>query len=434
MAEQIVIIGGGASGLAAAVIAAEAGAAVTIIEHKDRVGKKLLMTGNGKCNLTNMSDFHGKYYSSDTRGEARIYETLARFNASDTRAFFQRLGLYTKEKRDGGVYPMGEQASTVSDVLRSACLHRGVSILTDCEVCGLKPTENGGRITYIRRIYESKESDKSKKGRAGLMREEKAGLTYDKLILATGSKAAPVTGSDGSGYALARQLGHSVTPVLPALVQLRCEGGYFKAIAGVRAQAAVTLYVNGERIVGDAGELQITDYGISGIPVFQLSRIAAEALFHKRRCTVDIDFLVQMPEEPSFDGQGHKRVEELLSGMVHKKLAALICRRHEIGTQDTVAEAGRARVLACIDELRHFMVTVSAVNSFENAQVCSGGVPLSEVSKDFASLKCPCVYLVGELLDCDGICGGYNLQWAWATGVLAGRAASCVHGGTNDYN
>ncbi|MCM1182269.1 MAG: aminoacetone oxidase family FAD-binding enzyme, partial [Roseburia sp.] len=193
MAERIVIIGGGASGLAAAVTAAGRGAAVTIIEHKDRVGKKLLVTGNGKCNLTNMSDFHGKYYSSDARGVSRIYETLERFNASDTRAFFRELGLYTKEKRDGGVYPMGEQASTVSDVLRSACMHRGVRILTDCEVRALKPTEHGGRITCGQRMN----------------------ITYDRLILATGGRAAPATGSDGSGYALARRLGHSVTPVLP---------------------------------------------------------------------------------------------------------------------------------------------------------------------------------------------------------------------------
>ncbi|MCM1184734.1 MAG: aminoacetone oxidase family FAD-binding enzyme, partial [Roseburia sp.] len=237
-----------------------------------------------------------------------------------------------------------------------------------------------------------------------------------------------------SGYALARRLGHSVTPVLPALVQLRCEGGYFKAIAGVRAQAAVTLYVDGEDVAGEDGELQLTDYGISGIPVFQLSRIAAQALSRKRRCTVSIDFLTRLSEELSLDGQAHKTVEELLSGVVHKKLAALICRRHEIGVRDTVAAVGQSRVQACIDELRHFTVTVNAVNSFENAQVCSGGVPLSEVSEDFESLKCPRVYLVGELLDCDGVCGGYNLQWAWATGILAARAAARGHGGTNDYD
>lgn len=422
MAKQIVIIGGGASGLAAAVAAAGAGAAVTVVEHKDRVGKKLLMTGNGKCNLTNMSDFHGKYYSSGKSSLARIYGTLERFNASDTRAFFQSLGLYTREKRDGGVYPMGEQASTVLDVLRSACRRRGVRFLTNCEVYRIEPAKNGGRISYTRRIYGQPET-KNKKGREPV-REEKASLTYDRLILAAGSQAAPATGADGSGYMLARQLGHSIVPVLPALVQLRCAGGYFKSIAGVRAQAAITLYVDGTRAADETGELQLTDYGISGIPVFQISRIAAVSLYHKQACTVSIDFLACLEGEPSLNGQEGKGVEEFLSGMVHKKLAALICRRHGIGAQETVAEAGAPRVLACIYELRHFEVTVSEPNSFENAQVCSGGVPLSEVSEDFASLKCPDVYLVGELLDCDGICGGYNLQWAWATGILAGEAAA----------
>lgn len=423
MTERIAIIGGGASGLAAAVAAAQAGAAVTVIEHRDRVGKKLLMTGNGKCNLTNMNDVHGKYYSSNADALSQIYRTLERFNASDTRAFFQGLGLYTREKRDGGVYPMGEQASTVLDVLRSACLHRGVCILTDCDVHKIRQTESGGRISYSRRIYEQPASQNGK-GRPTPVREEKAGLTYDKLILAAGSQAAPATGSDGSGYALARQLGHSIVPVLPALVQLRCAGGYFKSIAGVRAQAAITLYVDGTKAGAEVGELQLTDYGISGIPVFQISRIAAVARYREQACTVHIDFLAQLEGEPSLDGQGHKRVEELLSGMTHKKLAALICRRLGIGVQETVAQAGAERVLACIDALRHFEVDVSEPNSFENAQVCSGGVPLLEVSEDFASLKCPGVYLVGELLDCDGICGGYNLQWAWATGVLAGRAAA----------
>ena len=181
MAKKVIVAGGGASGLVAAVTAAENGARVTVLEHKDRVGKKILMTGNGKCNLTNMSDVHGKYYSSDTASLEQIYDTLVRFDAQETRKFFQRLGLYTKEKRDGGVYPVSEQASIVLNVLRSACGRLGVTIRTDCALTAVLPKKNGG----IARVMQE-----------GRNAQE---IAYDRLILATGGKAAPVSGSDGSG-------------------------------------------------------------------------------------------------------------------------------------------------------------------------------------------------------------------------------------------
>ena len=257
MAKKVIVAGGGASGLVAAVTAAENGARVTVLEHKDRVGKKILMTGNGKCNLTNMSDVHGKYYSSDTASLEQIYDTLVRFDAQETRKFFQRLGLYTKEKRDGGVYPVSEQASIVLDVLRSACGRLGVTIRTDCALTAVLPKKNGG----IARVMQE-----------GRNAQE---IAYDRLILATGGKAAPVSGSDGSGYALAKSLGHRIIEPLPALVQLRCEGGFFKALSGVRAQGTVRLLIDGTEIAAETGELQLTDYGISGIPVFQLSRMAS---------------------------------------------------------------------------------------------------------------------------------------------------------------
>lgn len=418
---EVIIIGGGASGLASAIFAAKNGNKVTVLEHKDRVGKKILMTGNGRCNLTSMNDFYGKYYSSDEASIKKIYRTLNAFNASDTRAFFKKIGLYTKEKRDGGVYPVSEQASVVLDVLMDACESAGIELITNCEIQHIKPEKRGGVVEVIR----TDNTGKNKKCR----------FPYEKLILATGGKAAPISGSDGSGYKLAKELGHYIIKPLPALVQLRCDGNFFKSVAGVRVQAVLTLYVDGKNTASETGELQLTDYGISGIPVFQFSRIAARALDMKKNCEADINFITYVRQEDKehfinenakAEYNGCKTVERLLSGMVHKKLAAMICRKNNISTTMKVSDAGEKAVRRCISELFSFRVKITGTNSFENAQVCSGGVPLSEVDNNFASKICKDVYIVGELLDCDGICGGYNLQWAWATGAIAGGSINSI--------
>lgn len=433
MANRVIVAGGGASGLMAAVIAAENGASVTVLEHKDRVGRKILMTGNGRCNLTNMSDVHGKYYSSDAASLDKIYDTLVRFDAAKTRAFFRRLGLYTKEKRDGGVYPVSEQAAIVLDVLRSACDRLGVKIRTDCEVTAVKPARSGGgTVSVTQYIHMDKDQKKQgNKNRTILKQEE---IRYDRLILATGGKAAPVTGSDGSGYELAKGLGHSIVEPLPALVQLRCDGSFFKALSGVRAQSRVCLWIDGREAASVEGELQLTDYGISGIPVFQLSRLASRAVYEGKRCEAGINFIPYVGENGSsildknIEGSimefSYKTAEEFLSGLVHKKVAAVVCKQNKIASGVTVGQAGSIRLRECVRMLADFRVKITAPNSFENAQVCCGGVPLGEVNENFRSCRHSDIYIIGELLDCDGLCGGYNLQWAWATGAIAGADAA----------
>ncbi|MDE5699076.1 MAG: aminoacetone oxidase family FAD-binding enzyme [Lachnospiraceae bacterium] len=435
MADRVIVAGGGASGLVAAIFAAENGARVTVIEHKDRVGKKILMTGNGRCNLTNMSDVRGKYYSSDADSLNRIYDTLVRFDAEKTRDFFRRLGLYTKEKRDGGVYPVSEQAAIVLDVLRSACDRLGVRIRTDCEVTAVKPRRTGGTVSVVQYIRADHEQNKREKKSTALQHKHKEDmLEYDRLILATGGKAAAVSGSDGSGYQLAKGLGHSIIEPLPALVQLKCEGTFFRALSGVRAQCRIRLLIDGRETASEEGELQLTDYGISGIPVFQMSRLASRAIYEGRRCEAGIDFLpyIENAENQIFDKSmdrnirdfAHKTVEEFLSGLVHKKVAAVVCRQNGVASGATVGHTGVRKIVECIRMLADFKVKITAPNSFENAQVCCGGVPLGEVDENFMSRRHSNVYIIGELLDCDGICGGYNLQWAWATGAIAGADAA----------
>lgn len=399
--KRVAVIGAGASGLMSAIKASQAGAKVTLIEHKDRVGKKILMTGNGKCNLTNMSDYHGKYYSDNID---IAYHILEKFTPEDTRNFFKSIGLYTKEKKDGGVYPVSEQAASVLDALRTECEHLNVTTLlgSDIKPDDILIKENGILINVS-----------GKK------------LCFDSVIIATGGKAASVAGSDGSGYAIAKALGHKVITPLPALVQLRCEGKFFKSIAGVRAQARLELRIDEKSAYTEEGELQLTDYGISGIPVFQFSRLVSKALNQNKKCEVYIDFLTYMSEYDKIDCINtykdfeYKTVEEWLSGFTHKKIASLICKELKIEANLFVDKLTPKMAKACIDKLSSFKVTVKETNPFENAQVCCGGIPLTEIDDNMQSRKHKNVYFVGELLDCDGICGGYNLQWAWATSAIA---------------
>lgn len=440
MAKRVVIVGGGASGLMAAITAAQMGAVITIIEHKEKIGKKILMTGNGKCNLTNMSDIRGKYYGNDLE---RIYTILEKFPAAATRAFFEEIGLYTKEKRDGGVYPVSEQAASVLDILRTECEHGKVQVLLDTELIEILPEKTGGTVVVETAIKEEVTGAKKKKGTAStktvVVGTKLSKLPYDSLILATGGQAAAVSGSDGSGYRFAKRLGHTVIKPLPALVQLQCEGDFFAMVAGVRAQASLELYIRDKKCACEEGELQLTDYGISGIPVFQISRLAARAIYEqetglveakKDSVVVKINFLPYMSEETleylikNKSKFGYKTIEEFLGGIVHKKVAVLICHRLSLNTSSKVEQLSEREFKSCLDFLRNFPVVVTGTKSYDSAQVCCGGIPLSEITETMESLKCPDVYLVGELLDCDGICGGYNLQWAWTTGRIAGEHAA----------
>lgn len=439
--KKIIVVGGGASGLAAAITAARLGAEVTMLEHKDNIGKKLLVTGNGKCNIANIGELEGKYYSSNETSMQKIYSTFNRFTSKDTISFFESMGLYCRVKKDGGVYPMSEQATTVLDTLREECIHLGVKVITDCEVKNIHSINNEMTVEYIKYIRDNKndssdiknKKDKKATKKNKIVGEEKGQFKCDSIILATGSKALPTSGSDGSGYKLARNLGHEIVLALPALVQLKCEykngnnPDIFKIISGVRAQASLRLVVNDECVATEQGELQLTDYGISGIPVFQFSRIAARALFENKKCKVQINFVTDVSENilnNAIHTFEHKCMVDVLSGFVNRKIAEMICMVNTIEFSKKVKDIDNKKISDCVEMLHNLGLEIIGTNSFDNAQVCSGGVSLDEVTDEFESVKCKNVYIVGELLDCDGMCGGYNLQWAWATGVIAGKAAS----------
>ena len=401
---NVMIIGGGAAGIIAAISAARQGASVTIIEQKERVGKKILSTGNGRCNLTNE-----KMSASCFRGDdAKFIETvLEQFGYDQTIDFFEKLGLYLKNKAEY-IYPYSEQATSVLDVLCMELKYRNVSVVTN---------------TTVRRI-EKKDT---------FYVETSAGtFTGDVVVLATGGKAASVLGSDGSGYVLAKKLGHSISQVVPALVALQSKDKFFQKLSGIRTQAKVTLFVDGICVADDTGELQMTNYGISGIPVFQVSRYAAKAFANGQKVTAEIDFLPAMTEEQFmkntakwFSYNPYKTAEQFCTGILNKKFVGILLRCAGIKESALVSELKEDALLRLTEKCKHFRTEIQGTNSFEQAQVCAGGIKTSEVNPlTMESKKVPGLYLTGELLDVDGICGGYNLQWAWSTGYIAGINAA----------
>ncbi|MBQ8558889.1 MAG: NAD(P)/FAD-dependent oxidoreductase [Tyzzerella sp.] len=403
--KHVIIVGGGASGLVAAIAAARNGADVTIIEQKDRVGKKILSTGNGRCNLTN------EYMKSECfRGDntAIVPQVLKQFGYEETLTFFEELGLILKN-RQGYIYPISDQASTVLDVLRMEIEHLSVNVVLEECVKDIKKTKKGFAVTTNQSTYFS-----------------------DAVILAAGGKASPVLGSDGSGYGLAKQFGHTLSPVVPALVQLIGKGNYFKQISGVRTNATVNLYVNDAFVASDTGELQLTNYGISGIPVFQISRYAAKALYEKKRVIAVVDFLPTMTKEElngfiqkRRESQSYKTAEDFFVGMFHKKLIGMFLKMARISPNQVVETISAKQWEQLLVLFKEFQVEIEGTNSFEQAQICAGGVRTTEVNPEtMESIYADGFYLIGELLDIDGICGGYNLQWAWATGYIAGENAA----------
>ncbi len=401
---NIAIIGGGASGMMAAIQAAKKHATVTIFEKNDRVGKKILMTGNGKCNLSN-TNFDLRFFHSDTKTDLSTF--FDAFGVKETISFFEKEGMLIKNK-NGYLYPASEQASTVLDVLRFALKRLGVICKTDAEV---------------KKIY--------KKGNQFGVETKTETIYFDSVIIASGSKAGPQQTVSGSGYMIAKSLGHHVVEPLPALVQLRCKEDYFKQIAGIRTDCSLTMLVNGKPTQCERGELQLTEYGISGIVVFQLSGNAAKALKCKNTVQVQMDFLPDFTEETykafvhnRFEAKKGQTAEEFFLGMTNKKLLMLFLKLSGLSPAEIVDEQTKEKCQHVFSLLRTFTVNVKETNPFPNAQICCGGVRMDEVTNNLESKIVPGLYFCGELLDVDGRCGGYNLQWAWTSGYIAGVHAA----------
>lgn len=399
---KVVVIGGGASGIVASIVAARNGEHVTLLEGNDKCGKKILLTGNGKCNYWNSDLSINNYFTDDFN---MLKEIMCVDNQNKVFSFLSDIGIYPRIK-NGYYYPYSNQASSVRELLLKELEKSGVNIILSCKV------EN---------VY--KEKDKF------VVKSNLDTIYADKVIVATGSKACPKTGSDGSGYDIAKSFGHRINNVLPALVQLRANDSSLKDLDGIRMDAKIFLSVDDKEIAQEEGEILFTDYGLSGICVFNLSGLVSKYLYYDKKVDIYLN-LCPFLEESFYtwftkrnDEIPNHTIEELLESIFSYKLILVLLKKMKLDrgvTWDNLKEVEKQEFSSMIE---NYKLEINGTNLFDRAQVCTGGVPLNEVSSVMESKKEKGLYLVGELLDVDGKCGGFNLAFAWISGYLAGRGS-----------
>lgn len=397
---EVAIIGGGAAGMMAALTAAEwTDSSVVLLERQSRLGRKLLATGNGRCNLSNLHCAPQHYHG---RSPDFVRPALDAFGPEDTLAYFRRLGLLCRAEDSGRVYPLSDQANSVLDTLRLALEGFGVTVRTDCQVSAIAPQSSGFLLTTS----------------AGT-------LFADKVIVTAGGAASPKLGGTRDGYQLLRSLGHRCTKLYPSLVQLRTDTTYTRALKGVRAKAAVTLK-NGQAVITQQrGEVQFTDYGVSGPVIFELSRAAVT---EEGPLTLSLDLVESLSQSELVELLAEKQqllpgltLENLLTGVLHNRLGRTVLRYSGRKLTQSVSELSRRDLAHIARSCKAFQLEVTGNQGLEHAQVTAGGLRTDQFHPEtLESRCCPGLYAAGEVLDVDGDCGGFNLQWAWSSGRLAG--------------
>ncbi len=397
---KIGIIGGGASGMAAALAAAEnSRTQVVLLERQARVGRKLLATGNGRCNLTNLHSGRGGYHGGDT-GFSEY--ALAAFGPEKTLEWFSSLGLLTVAEESGRVYPYSDQANSVVDVLRYALEKPNIQVNLGFEVEKIRKTTPGFRV-------ESREET----------------LEFDKLIVACGGLAGTKLGGSMSGYKLLRTMGHKCTKLRPTLVQLRSDWNGVAALKGIRTNCHASIYHNGQLWAQSTGQLQFTEYGLSGPVIFEISRDVCQ---ERGSWVCHLDFLPDLPEGEVAQLLKKKKADlpasELLTGILHNRLGRVLVQGAGVNPNCPVGRLTGEALDQVAGLAKDFEVTLTEPMGMDSAQVTAGGMVTDEFCpQTLESRLVPGLYACGEVLDVDGDCGGYNLQWAWSSGRLAGLHA-----------
>lgn len=395
------IIGAGASGMAAALAAAQQeNVQVLLFERQARVGRKLQATGNGRCNLTNLHADEGGYHGQQADF---IKGAMTRFDVEHTLQWFRELGLYTVAEASGRVYPYSDQANSVVDVLRFALERENIRLISGFEVSRTRKTEDGFLVEGAQENY-----------------------LCDRLIIACGGLAGSKLGGSMSGYQLLRSFGHKVTRLRPALVQVKSSWNGCAALKGVRANCSASIFAGDMLHSQSKGELQFTEYGLSGPVIFEISR---DVCTTKENWYCCLDFLPDMEKQTLVDWLERRRemdlpTEELLTGILHNRLGRVLTKAAGISTGGRTAQLRRDELERLADTVKGLDVSLTEPLGMDSAQVTAGGIVTSEFDPEtMQSRKVPGLYACGEVLDVDGDCGGYNLQWAWSSGRLAGTCA-----------
>lgn len=406
--KHIIVVGGGAAGMMAAISARRLGAKVTILERNPRIGKKILATGNGRCNYTNINADVSCYHGQNPKF---AYSALSNFTVDDTLNFFAGLGIQAKVEELGKVFPMSDQASSIVDVFLYEINQLGVNVVCDALVKDIV-RNNEQFIIHLEngRLYQG-----------------------DRVIIAAGGKAMPASGSDGRGYELAAGLGHTITDIFPALVQLMLEGSFFKRIEGVKFVGTAEIMYNKKSVARDRGDILFANYGVSGPPILQISRIAGQLLKEGKEAYLKITIMDMLSADElrdliskRFETAPRKPVDFSLVGLINKRLIPVVLM--EAGIKNLklpVNELSGKQRAAIMNILQDWKFKIRGTKSWPSAQVTAGGVDTDGIDQNtMESKSIKGLFFAGEIMDIDGQCGGFNLQWAWSSGFIAGQNAA----------
>ncbi|MEG2893109.1 MAG: NAD(P)/FAD-dependent oxidoreductase [Clostridium sp.] len=399
---KVGIVGAGAAGLTAAIYAARFGAEVLLFEQLDRVGKKILATGNGRCNITNINIDITRYHGSAPKF---ALSALKEFSSKKTIEFFEELGVYSKVEDLGKVFPYSDQASSILDVLRHELDYLNIKERVNSKVEKVQSKGNGFKIIT-----------------------EEGAYTVDRVILCTGGKSCQKLGSTGIGYKIAKELGHTIVEPFPALVQLKLDNKNLKSIKGVKFQGRASVFSGDKKINSYDGEILYTEYGISGPPILNLSREAMKVLNEDKPCNIFVDMFREIDYNQLLNilqnrikTSHNKSIEFSLVGLINKKLIPVILKEAGIeGINRPSKELSNQQIKDICSILKEWKFNVTGTTGWEFSQVTAGGVNVKDINpKTMESKIVNGLYFAGEVVDIDGDCGGFNLQWAWSSAYVA---------------
>lgn len=417
---DIAVIGGGASGMTCAIAAkrskniiSSSDLSIGIFERNAKFGKKLLLTGNGRCNLTNrnieLSNFHGNNVQF-------AIDALEKMPNEAVRDFFLEIGLHTFYDNDGKTYPLSLSSSSVLDCLRFSIQDLGIDQHISTFITGIQKTED---------YFTINTSDDRK-------------FIARAVIIACGGSCSPFTGSDGNGYDLLKTFGHSIVYPIPGIVQLKTDSGIVKPLSGLKIIARASLLVDGIDVRSEYGEVLFTDYGLSGPPILQISGLVSRALYQgiadrrKKNVVVSIDLMPQIDEQDVLNNLrnrcikfANRRLDQLLVGWFHNRIATAVIREATLKLMSSpISELSDAEVVRLAILIKRMQIKITGTMTLQNAQITLGGVTTSELNPvTMESKLCKGLFVCGEIMDIDGDCGGYNLQWAWSSGFAAAEGA-----------